>query len=186
MRLQAARRVVDQSARRIQLGELASLLDERVGGALAARAVDEACVELLAGADDRLAGLAQVRDVVERVVQAEDVDAVLGRGGDEAADEVAADRPRPDEETAAQREPERRRRPALERADPLPRALDTAAHRGVEDAAAGDLEAREPSLVEHFGERQQLGRRNFPGERFLREQADGGVDQARHVLDPTE
>ena len=186
VRLQAARRVVDQSACRVQVGELAGLLDERVGGALSARAVDEPRVELLAGADDRLAGLAQVRDVVERVVQAEDVDPVLRRGGDEAADEVAADRARADEEAAAEREPERRRRPALERADALPRALDAAAHGGVEDAAAGDLEARESRLVEHLGERQQLGGRDLPRERFLREQADSGVYEPRHVLDPTE
>ena len=185
VRLQAARGVVDQRARRVQVGELASLLDERVGGALSARAVDEPGVELLAGADDRLAGLAQVRDVVERVVQAEDVDPVLRRGGDEAADEVAADRARADEEAAAEREPERRRRPALERADALPRALDTAAHRGVEDAAAGDLEAREPGLVEHLGERQQLGGRDLPRERLLREQADSGVYEPRHAVDPS-
>ena len=70
------------------LRQLPRLLDERVHRARVARAVDEPGVELLAGVDDRLAGLAQVRDVVERVVQAEDVDPVLGRGGDEAADEV--------------------------------------------------------------------------------------------------
>ena len=134
VRLQAARRIVDQSARRVQLAELASLLDERVGGAFAAGAVDEARVELLSRPDDRLAGFAQVRDVVERVVQPENVDAVLRRGGDEAANEVAADRARADEEAAAEREPERRRRPALERSDPLPRALDPATHCGVEHA----------------------------------------------------
>ena len=91
-----------------------------------ARAVDEAGVELALGGGDRLARLAQIRDVVQRVVQAKDVDAALGRGSDEAADEVAADRPGADEEAAAQRERERRLRPRPERADPLPRALDPA------------------------------------------------------------
>ena len=143
-------------------------------------------MELLPRADDRLAGVAQVRDVVQRVVQAEDVDPVLRRGGDEAADEVAADRARADEEAAAEREPERRRRPALERPDALPGALDAATHGGVEDAAAGDLEAREPRLVEHLGERQQLGGRDLPRERFLREQANSGVYEPRHVVEPTE
>ena len=63
--------------------------------------------------------------------------------GDEAAHEVRADGPRADEEAAAQRDAERRRRPCLQRPDPLPRALDAAPHRRVEDAAAGDLEAGE-------------------------------------------
>ena len=112
--------------------------------------------------------------------------AVLGRGGDEAADEVAADRARADEEAAAERQPERRRRSALEGADALPGALDAAAHRRVEDAATGDLEAREAGLVEHLGERQQLGGRDLPRKWFLREQADGGVYEPRHERQPTE
>ena len=128
LRLQRAGRVVEEHARGAELGQLARLLDERLRLARVAGAVDEAGVELAAGGGDRLAGLAQVRDVVQRVVQAEDVDPALGRGGDEAAHEVAADRPRADEEAAAQRHRERRLRARLERADPLPRALDAAAH----------------------------------------------------------
>ena len=81
------------SARRVQLRQLARLLDERVRGPLATRAVDETGMELLARGDDRLAGLAQVGDVVERVVEPEDVDPVLGRGGDETADEIGSDGP---------------------------------------------------------------------------------------------
>ena len=91
------------------------------------------------------AGLAEVRDVVERVVQTEDVDPVLGGGRDEAAHEVGADGARADEEAAAQRQPERRRRARLQRADPLPRALDAAADGRVEDAAAGDLQDAKPA-----------------------------------------
>ena len=55
----------------------------------------------------------------------------------------ARDRPRADEEPAAQRDAERRRRTRVDRADPLPRALDAPPHRRVEDAAARDLEAGE-------------------------------------------
>ena len=66
VRLEAAGRVVDQRSRGAELAELARLLDEHVHLAAVARAVDEAGVELLARADDRLAGLAQVRDVVQR------------------------------------------------------------------------------------------------------------------------
>ena len=167
VRLEPAARIVHERARRLDLRQLPRLLDELVDRALVARAVDEAGVELLARGDDRLAGLAQVGDVVERVVQPEDVDPVLGRGGDEAADEVGADGPRADEEAAAQRQPERRRRPRLQRPDPLPRALDAAPDGGVEDAAARDLEQREAGTVERLGDPQQLARRHPPGERLL-------------------
>ena len=128
-------------------------------------AVDEAGVELAVGRGDRLARLAQVLDVVQRVVQAEDVDAALGRAGDEPAREVAADGVRADEEAAAKRHAERRLRPRLERADPLPRALDAAPDGAVEDAAAGNLEVREPGPVEELGEsrRSAVGMRPASG-----------------------
>ena len=93
MGLEPAGGIVDQRSVRAELSKLLRLLDERMNGVVLARAVDEARVELLAGADDRLARLAEVGDVVERIVEPEDVDPVLGRRGDEAADEVGADRP---------------------------------------------------------------------------------------------
>ena len=101
-------------------------------------------------------------------MQAEDLDPALGGRGDEAADEVAADRPRAHEEAAAQRHRERRLRALVERADPLPRALDAAADGRVEDAAAGDLEVGESGHVEHLGQPQQRrpsasARRAAPG-----------------------
>ena len=145
VRRQRARRVVDDDPRRAELGQVARLLDERLDAAVAPRAVDEARVERATGSDDRLTGLAQVRDVVQRVVQAEDVDAVRGRRRDEAPHDIGADGLRADEEPAAQRDPERRRRARVERADALPRALDATPHRRVEAAAARDLEAREPA-----------------------------------------
>ena len=94
-----------------------------------------------------------------------------------------ADRTRADEEASAQRDPERRRDAGLDRADPLPRTLDATPHRGVEDAAAGDLEAREPCLVEDLGDAQDLGRGQAPGERLLREEPDRRVDELGHGLD---
>ena len=66
-------------------------------------AVDEARVELAVGRGDRLARLAQVLDVVQRVVEAEDVDPALRRARDEPAREVASDGARADEEAAAER-----------------------------------------------------------------------------------
>ena len=140
MRLQQRGRVVQEDPRRAELGQAPAGLDERL---VPAAAVEQPGVELAVGADDRLGGLLQVLDVVQRVVQAEDVDAALGGAGDEPPREVAVDRPRADEEAAAQGERERRRRARLQRADALPRALDAAAHGGVEDAAARDLEVGE-------------------------------------------
>ena len=167
-----------------RLGQLPRLLDERVGLTRASRAVHEPRVERAARARDRRARLAEVRDVVERIVEAEDVDPVLGCARDEAADDVAADRPRADEEAAAERDAERRRDAPLDRADALPRALHAAAYRGVEDAAARDLEAREPAPVEDLRHAEHLGRRQLAGERLLREQPDRRVDELGHDAGP--
>src|SRR5436190_10560538 len=129
--MERAGRIVQEHARRAEVGKLARLLDERLGLALVAGAVDETGVELLAGGGDRLARLAQVLDVVERVVEAEDLDPALGGRRYEAPDEVAAHRARADEEAAAQRHRERSLRARVERADPLPGALDAAPDRRV-------------------------------------------------------
>ena len=118
-------------------------------------------------------------------MEPEDVDPVLGRRGDEPARKVGVHRPRADEETAAEREPERRRRARLQRADPLPRALDAALDGRVEAAAARDLEVREAGLVEDLGELELVGRRHPPGERLLSEQANGRVGERWHGRDLT-
>ena len=180
VRLEGAGRVVHQHSCSAQLGEPLRLRDERVRLAGRARAVDETRVELTLGGGDRLARLAQVRDVVERIVQPEDVDAALGGRGDEAPHEVRSDRPRADQEAAAQRERKRRRRPGAKRADPLPGALDPALHGGVEAATAGDLEVREACRVEELGETQLRRGRHDAGEGLLPEQPDGRVDERRH------
>ena len=182
VRLQQRRRVVQQDARRAQLGQPLRCVDERL---VAAAPVEEPRLELAARRDDRLGGLAQVVDVVQRIVQPEDLDAALGGARDEAPGEVAADRPRADEEAPAHSERERRRACArLERANALPGALDAAAHRRVEDAAAGDLEVREACAVEDLGEAQEVRRRHQAGERLLAEDADRRVDEARHGVGP--
>ena len=180
VRYERAGRVVHQDAGRAEIGQLPGLLDEHVGLAGAARAVDETCVKRAAGTRDGRARLPKVRDVVERVVQPEDVDPVLRSARDEATDDVAADRTRADEEPTTERDPERRRHPCLDRTDPLPRALDTPADGCVEHAASRHLEARESRSVEDLRDPQDLGGRQLPGERLLREQADRRVDQLRH------
>jgi hypothetical protein len=75
MGLQRSGRVVQENARRAEVRQLARLLHQRIR--LAVRpGCRRARLELAAGRRDRVGRLAQVRDVVERIVQAEDVDAV--------------------------------------------------------------------------------------------------------------
>src|SRR5206468_1741419 len=143
VRLQRAGRIVEKDAGRTEVWKLACLLDEHVRLPCVAGAVDEPGVELTAGRGDRLGCLTQVRDVVQRVVQTEDLDAVLGRRRDETAHEIGPDGPRADEKATAQRQSQRRLRPGLERADPLPGALHSAPHGAVEHAAPRNLQACE-------------------------------------------
>jgi hypothetical protein len=103
---------------------------------------------------------------------------------DEAPHDVAADRPRTDEEAAAERDPEWCLDPRLDRADALPRALDAPAHGRVEDAAARHLEAREPGAVEDLRDAEDLGRRQTTRQRLLREQPNRRVHQPRHGAGP--
>jgi hypothetical protein len=172
---------VDQHPRSAELGQAPGLRDERVGLAGRPRAVHEPCVELAVGGGDRLARLTEVGDVVQRVVEAENVDPALGRRGDEALDEVGPDRSRPGEEAAAERHCERGLRARAERADALPRALDAALHRRVEAPAARDLEVREPGGVQDLGETKLLCRRHHAGERLLAQEPNCGVHQRRHL-----
>ena len=138
------------------------------------------CVELPVGLGDRLARLAEIGDVVQRVLEAEDVDPALGRARHETPGEVAADRVRADEEPAAERHAERRLRPSLQRADPLPRALDAAPYGRVEDTSAGDFEIREAGAVENLGEAEEVRRRHPVGKRLLAQQPDRRIDERGH------
>ena len=181
MREEAAGGVVQQDARGAEVADLPRLRDERIDLAGVPGAVHQPDVQLPAGLDDRLTGLDEVRDVVERVVEPEDVDPVLGGARHEPAHDVRRDRLRADEEPAAQRQPERRRRARVDRPDPLPGALDAPPHRRVEDAASRDLEAGEPGAVEDLRDAEDVARRDAPGERLLRQEPDRGVVELRHA-----
>ena len=181
MRHEGICRIVEDDAGGAELGDLLGALHERIDLSLAARAVDEPDVELLARRKDRLACLEQVRHVVEGVVQTEDVDAVVRRARDEPAHDVGRDGPRAGQEPPAQRQAERRRRAGIDRADALPRALDREPDGGVEDTAAGHLEVREPRRVEDLGDPEDLARRQLARQGILREQANGCVDDLGHV-----
>jgi hypothetical protein len=179
--LQRACRIVQEDPRGAQVRQLARLLHQRTGLTGAARAVDEARLELAARLGDRVCGLPEVRDVVERVVQPEDIDPVRGRGRDEAANEVVVDRTRADEEATAQRQAERGLHARFQRPDALPRALDTAPHGALEAPAAGHLEVGEACAVEDFRDAQLLCRRQPPCQGLLPEEPDGRVGEARHA-----
>ncbi len=181
MRLQDRCGIVQEDACGAELRQPLRRLDERL---VLAAAVEQARLELGARVDDRLGRLTQVVDVVQRVVQAEDVDAALSGARDEPPCEVAADRARANEEASAQGERKRCLRAGLQRPDALPRALDSPPHRVVEDAAARDLQVREARPVEELGEAQQIRRRHQAGKRLLTEDADRRVDEARHGLGP--
>ena len=172
---------MQEHARSSELGQLLRLLDEVLRLSALAGAVDQARVELALGRNDRFAGFAQVRDVVQRVLEPEDVDPALRRARHEPAREISTDGTGADEEPSAERHSERRLGPRLERADPLPGALDSAAHRCVEDAAAGNLEVREADAVEQLGEPQEIRGRHPPCQRLLAEQPNSRVDERRHL-----
>jgi hypothetical protein len=139
MGLEGAGRIVEKHTRRAEVPQLAGLLHQRVVLARSARAVHEPGLELAAGRGHGVRRLSKIRDVVQRIVEAEHVDAVLGGGRDETPDEVVVHRARAHEEPATQRQAERRLYVRLQRPDPLPRAFDAAADGAVEAAAAGDL-----------------------------------------------
>ncbi len=180
-RLEEPGGVVEQHPCRADLGQALRGVDERVA---AVAAVQEPSVELAPGGQDRLGRVAQVLDVVQRVVHAEDVDPTFRRRRDEPPRDIASYEPRADEEAPAHRERERRLGVRLQRADPLPGALDTATNGGVEDPAAGDLEVGEAGAVQDLGELEQRGGRHHAGKRLLPEDANRGIDQLWHDVGP--
>ena len=172
---------MQQDARRTEVRQLARLLHQRIRLVCAAGAVDQPGLELRACGGHGVCGLAQVRDVVEGIVETEDVDAVLRGRGDEAPDEVVVDRTGTDEKSAAKGKPERRLHARLERPDALPRAFDAAPHGALEAAPAGYFEVGEACPIEDLGDLQLLGGREPACQGLLSEQPDGRVRQARHA-----
>ena len=179
--LERPRRVVQQHANGAEIRQLARLRHQRVRLAGPAGAVDEPRLEFAACSCDCVRGLPQIRHVVERIVQPEDVDAVLGGGGDEPADEVVVDRPRPDEQATPHGQSERSLDVRLQGSDPLPGALDSPADRTVEAASARHLEIGEAGLVENLADPDLLRGWQPARERLLPEQAKSRVDKRRHA-----
>ena len=142
-----------------EIRQLLRLLDELLGTRRCTGAVDEAGIELPTGGRDRLAGLAQVRDVVQRVVQTEDLDAVLGRAGARSGGTKSP---------ATGREPTRKRPRSARPSGVFVRelsarirshGLSTPRRTALSNTpTARDLERSEPRAVEDLGELEQLGR----------------------------
>ena len=180
-RVERSRRVVEQHVIGPDLRQPARLLDDPLEVRHLARE-REPRVQPPPGLADRGRRRGEVLDVVHGVVQAEDVDAALGRRQDEPPDQVVGDRPRADQEPAAKRDLKRRLRAAgAKAADPLPRALDAAPHGSVEAPAARDLEGGEARAVEDLRHLEHPGRRDRAREGLLREQPDRGVDDSGHA-----
>ena len=152
-------RVVQEHARRAELGQLARLLDERLHRARRAGAVDEAGLELPAGGVIALSASGGSRR------------RSAGRAGGRRRSRSPRRRPRSG--ARSRRRPAGSRRGSgrgararaastsrLQRPDPLPWAFDAAPDRPVEAAAARDLEVREAAPVENLGEPELLGGRH--------------------------
>ena len=88
-RVERASRIVDENPGRAELAEPLGSLNEEVRLAVRPRAVDEAYRKLLAGGPHRLRSILEVREVVQRIVDPENVDAALRCAPDETPDEVA-------------------------------------------------------------------------------------------------
>ena len=179
-----ARGIVHEHTRRPELGQLLRLLDERVRLARAAGAVHEPGVKVAPRVRDRSARLAEVRHVVQGIVEPEDLDSVLGSAGDEATDDVTAHGLGAHEKAPAERDPERSRDARLDRTDALPGRLCSTPHCCIEDTPARDLEAGEPRLVEDLRNAQDLGGRQGAREGLLRQEPDGRIDEPGHESGP--
>src|SRR5450631_2164107 len=100
-----------------------------------------------------LHGAAQVAHVVERVVDAEAVDAGVGGHLDKGVDDVVADVAVAGQRLAAQRGDERaRRRRLTDRPEPDEGVLSEEAQRRLEGGATEDVESREAAAVERAGD----------------------------------
>ena len=128
-------------------------------------------------------GRGQVLDVVQRVVQPEDLDAALGGAEDEAAHQVVGQRPRADQEPAAQRHLQRRvvapgMRSARTRSQGLSAPRLTAASK---QPPPRHLERAEAGAVQDLGHLQHAGGRQRADQRGLGQQPEGGVDDPGHA-----
>src|SRR5439155_10274856 len=174
--------VMEKDSRGAKLLETMRPLEQNVRFTCEARTVHEPYGKLFLRRPDCFGGLAQVGKVVQRIVEAKDIDAA-GRGAlDESTDEIARERSRTDEEAAAQRDSQRSRAASADGADSLPWALDSTPHGGVEAATAGDFEIRKAGLVEHLRQVEDTRPGSAGSKRFLREEPDGGVDERGHRL----
>ena len=92
---------MDEHARGAELAQVLCALEEEVGLSRWTGAMDEPNRELLLARVNRLGRFAEIREVVQRVVETEDVDPGIGRALDEPPNEVTREWPLTDEESAS-------------------------------------------------------------------------------------
>src|SRR5450830_1736213 len=141
--------------------------------------VDHGALEVLAGLLDRRGGGLEVADVVERVEDAKDVHAVLGRLVDEAAHDVVTVVAVADDVLAAQEHLQRRAHDVLlDEPQALPRVFVEKAQLGVERGASPALERVEAHLVHDLEDGQHVGGTHARGPERLVAVAQGRVGDA--------
>ncbi|CAM5307517.1 hypothetical protein SSTU70S_05481 [Stutzerimonas stutzeri] len=136
---------------------LARLLDEGVDGVHGAGGVGDGALGVLAGLLHRTDGGLQVTHVVHRIEDAEHVDAVLRRLGDEGFDHVVAVVAVAEQVLPAQQHLQAGiGQRGLELAQTLPRVFLEEAHAGVERGAAPDFQRPVADAVELVADRQHV------------------------------
>ena len=123
---------------------------------------------MLAGLLDRRGRGLEVADVVERVEDAEDVDAVLGRLVDEAAHDIVAVVTVADDVLAAQEHLQRSAHHVLlDQPQALPRVLVEKAQGGVEGGPAPAFQGVEADVVHGLEDGEHVGRAHARGPQRL-------------------
>ncbi|MNZ80284.1 hypothetical protein D3C78_989140 [compost metagenome] len=154
---QQARHVLDGDGVDTHGGHGLGLGDEGVDGMHRAGGVADGALGMLAGCLHRFDGDAQVTHVVHRVEDAEHVDAVDRRLGDEGLDHVVAVVAVAEQVLAAQEHLQAGvGQRGLELAQALPRVFLEEAHAGVEGGAAPDFQRPVADFVELVADRQHV------------------------------
>ena len=138
--------------------QLLGELDERIIGMHRADGIDEAALDLrfLWAVQRRIDSDLEIADIVERIEDAEDTDAVLGCLLDEFLDDIIGVMIVSEEVLAAQEHLDRRLEFRLQRIETLPRIFIEEAEAGVERCAAPSLEGLIADLVECFELREHV------------------------------
>ena len=150
-------RVVDADGVGADAGELLGHRDDPVGVVARRVRVDDGRLHLASAGTRGLHGSAQVAHVVERVVDAEPIDAGIGGHLDERVDDVVTDVAMAGQRLAPQRRDQRARgRRLADGAQLLEGVLAEEAQRRLEGGAAEDVQRREAAAVQGVSHRDGM------------------------------